>query len=203
MVKHPTRTMLVMLLAAIFAGLAPCVTVGQTAAARDLPKEKQTTLGLYATSLEAYEKWKSDPAKVKLLDVRTPEEYMFVGHPAAAWNIPLALQTHQWDAAQKHLVMTPNPGFVAQVRVVAGPEDTLLVICRSGGRSAKAVNMLAEAGFKNAYTITDGMEGDVVDDPGSVFHGKRMQNGWKNSGLPWTYELDPERMRFPAEQQEK
>jgi len=57
-----------------------------------------------------------------------------------------------------------------------------------------AVNQLAAAGFKNAYNITDGMEGDMVEDPGSVFHGKRMKNGWKNSGLPWIYSIDPEKI---------
>jgi hypothetical protein len=54
-----------------------------------------------------------------------------------------------------------------------------------------AVNALAAAGFKKAYNIVDGVEGDVVDDPESVFHGKRMKNGWKNSA-PWVYDLDPE-----------
>jgi hypothetical protein len=28
----------------------------------NLPKEKQTVLGLYATAKEAYEKWKAEPA---------------------------------------------------------------------------------------------------------------------------------------------
>ena len=65
-------------------------------------------------------------------------------------------------------------------------------MCRSGGRSALAVNQLAKAGFVNVYNIIDGMEGDNVDDPGSVYHGKRMRNGWKNSGLPWTYDLSPQ-----------
>ena len=37
------------------------------------------------------------------------------------------------------------------------------------------------------------MEGDKVEDPGNVYHGKRMKNGWKNSGLPWTYKVDRER----------
>jgi hypothetical protein len=32
----------------------------------------------------------------------------------------------------------------------------------------------------------------------SVFKGKRMKNGWKNSGLPWTCDLDPEKMRLPS-----
>ena len=63
------------------------------------------------------------------------------------------------------------------------PPVGFLVLCRSGGRSAIAVNHMAKAGFVNAYNITDGMEGDKVDDPGSVFYGKRMRNGWKNSGV--------------------
>lgn len=73
-----------------------------------------------------------------------------------------------------------NPGFVAEVKNFAKASDTLLVMCRAGGRSAMAVNLLAEAGFTNVYNIIDGFEGDKVDDPGSVFHGKRMRNGWKN-----------------------
>jgi hypothetical protein len=46
------------------------------------------------------------------------------------------------------------------------------------------------------------MEGDLVDDPPSVFHGKRMKNGWKNSDLPWTYDLEPEKMCLPTAQKE-
>jgi hypothetical protein len=49
-----------------------------------------------------------------------------------------------------------------------------------------AVNALVKAGFVSVYTIIDNMEGDRVDDPGSVCHGKRMRNSWKNFGAPWT-----------------
>ena len=87
----------------------------------------------------------------------------------------------------------PNPDFVSLVKEITKPADTILVMCRSGGRKAQAVNRLAEEGFRNVYNITDGMEGDMVEDPGSVFQGKRMKNGWKNSGLPWTYDLNPGR----------
>ena len=86
-----------------------------------------------------------------------------------------------------------NPDFVAEVTKIAKPTDTLLVMCRSGDRSARAVNLLAAAGFKNAYTITDGMEGDKVTDSQSIFYGKRMRNGWKNSA-PWVYDIDPEKI---------
>ena len=66
-----------------------------------------------------------------------------------------------------------------------------MATCRSGGRSAMAANLLAQAGYKNVYNITDGIEGDTVNDPQSLFNGQRMVNGWKNSGLPWTDSIDP------------
>jgi rhodanese-related sulfurtransferase len=163
-----------------------------------LPQGKQTSLGLYVTSKEAYERWKADKEGVKILDVRTPEELLFVGHPTMAWKIPVAAQTYEWDAGKRKFPMKPLPDFVSRVSAVAKPEDTLMVMCRSGGRSALAVNLLAEAGFKHVYNITDGMEGDAVDDPDSVFQGQRMKNGWKNSGCPWTCTLTPERMLLPA-----
>ncbi len=165
-----------------------------------IPKEKQTVLGLYVTAKEAYEKWKADPQKVMILDVRTPEEYLFVGHPTMAWKIPVAIQIYEWDAAKGKFPMKPLPDFVSRVSEVAKPDHTILVTCRSGGRSAIAVNMLAKAGFRNVYNIIDGIEGDAVADPESVYLGQRLKNGWKNSGCPWTYELTPERMVLPAQQ---
>jgi rhodanese-related sulfurtransferase len=160
----------------------------------ELPKEKQTTLGLYVTAKETYEKWKAEPEKVKILDVRTPEEYLYIGHPAMAWNIPLFFQSYEWDAEKKHFPMKPNPDFMKQIKATFQPSDIILITCRSGGRSAMAVNQLAEAGFKNVYNITDGFEGDIVKDTESVFVGQRMVNGWKNSGIPWTYTIDPKLM---------
>jgi len=168
-------------------------------AVSQLPAGKQTTLGLYVTSREAYEMWKAAPDEIKIVDVRTSEEFIFVGNADMAWKIPIATQSDQWDPEKRQFPMQILPDFVARVQKVAGPEDTLLVMCRSGGRSAMAVNLLAEAGFRNVYTITDGMEGDSVKDPNSVFDGKRLVNGWKNSGLPWTYRVNPDRLVLPDE----
>jgi len=165
-----------------------------------LPKEKQTTLGLYLTAREAYERWKAEPEKVKIVDVRTPEEYLFVGHPTMAWKIPVAVQLYEWDVERKQFSMKPLLDFVTRVREMASPNDTLMLMCRSGGRSAIACNFLAQAGFKHVYNIVDGMEGDTVQDPESVFVGQRLKNGWKNSGNPWTYKLTPEQMLLPKKQ---
>lgn len=165
----------------------------------ELPKEKQTTLGLYVTSKEAYEKWKANPDKVKILDVRIPDEYIFIGHASMAWNIPVFLQTYEWDEEKKQFKMKANPDFIAQVKANFKPDDIIMVTCRSGGRSAIAANQLAVAGFKNVYSITDGFEGDTVTDPQSLYTGQRLKNGWKNSGVPWTYKIDPALMVLPKD----
>ena len=163
----------------------------------DLPEEKETSLGLYVTAAEAYDKWKANPDQVKVLDVRFPEEYVFVGHAEMAWNIPVALISYEPKDEKTPCSMKPNPGFVTAVESWAQPDETILVMCRSGGRGAMAVNILAKAGYQNIYNIVDGMEGDLVDDPENVYFGKRMKNGWKNAGLPWTYDVNPEQMRLP------
>jgi rhodanese-related sulfurtransferase len=164
----------------------------------NLPKGKQTVLGLYVTAREAYEQYRAAPDKVKIIDVRTPEEFMWVGHAPIAWKIPFVAVTYQWDAGKKQFPVRPLPDFLARVQRIATPDDTLMVMCRSGGRAAMAINLLAQAGFKKVYNIVDGMEGDAVEDPDSLFNGRRLKNGWKNSGCPWTYELTGERLLLPA-----
>jgi len=173
----------------IAAAAKPALEVNQP----KLPKGKQTTLGLYVTSREAYDMWKAAPKKVKVLDVRTPEEYVFIGHPEMALNIPLAFMKYEWNTEKNEPKLAPNPDFMAKVQKAFKPTDTILVTCRSGGRSAMAANILAKAGFTNVYNITDGVEGDMVKDPDNVFNGKRMKNGWKNS-VPWTYDVDTQLM---------
>ena len=145
-----------------------------------IPENKQTTLGLYMTALEAFTKWHTDSNSVKVLDVRTPGEYMFVGHAPMATNIPILFLKNEYDSAKK-----------------IKETDTLLVMCRSGGRSAYAINHLAKAGFKNVYNIVDGFEGDALKIEGSYNNGKRLITRWKNSGAPWTYEMDTDLMYLP------
>ena len=160
----------------------------------DLPKEKQTVLELYVTTKEAFEQWQAAPDKVMIIDVRTPEEYLFVGSPTMAWRIPVAAQSYEWDAEKMKFPMQLLPDFASRVQGVAKPDDTIMVMCRSGGRSAIAANLLAKAGFTQVHNIIDGMEGDTVDDPNSVFRGQRMKNGTR---WPPSYS-EPLRPRMPA-----
>jgi rhodanese-related sulfurtransferase len=167
--------------------------------ARDVPATNRTSLGLYVTPQEAYDMWRADPDLVHILDVRTFEEYVFVGHVEMARNVPLVFP--RYDPAGPSMPGRPpgcsgelNPDFVTKVKESFAPTDTILVMCATGGRGAMAVNLLAQAGFMNVYNIINGLEGDRVDDPGSVYHGKHLRNGWKNAGLPWGYDFHPDLM---------
>ena len=164
----------------------------------DVPEGCQTSLELYVTPSEAYNMWVSDADGVKVLDVRTPEEYAFVGHPEMAMNVPFVMHTYQWEPDLGRVAIKPNPRFMSEVSNWADTSDTILVMCRSGGRAAMAIDTLAQASYTKVYNILEGMEGERVNNPRSVYHRKRMVNGWKNAGLPWTYDLDPDLMRLPA-----
>jgi rhodanese-related sulfurtransferase len=162
----------------------------------EIPQKKQTTLGLYVTAKQAYAMWQKDK-NIKILDCRTPEEYAFLGHAPMAYNIPSKFMQYRWDAKKKFYLMQDNRKFVRQAKKVFKPTDTILIMCRSGARSASSVNKLAKAGFNNVYNIYDGFEGDKVKDKNSPQFGKRTKNGWRNSGAPWTYHLDTSLMYLP------
>lgn len=152
--------------------------------------KKRTSLGKYATSIEAYNQWKAAPDKIFIIDCRTPQEYVYVGHAPMAVNIPSLVWTGKFDAEKKDVVLEKNPEFVSMVKNLYKPGDQIMIMCRSGHRSAACAEELIKAGFTNVFNITDGFEGDKLNDKSSPNHGKRVVNGWKNSGAPWTYDLD-------------
>lgn len=163
-----------------------------------LPDKKQTKAGLYITASEAANAVAAR-TDVILLDVRTPEETMLVGHPTvAAANIPFKTidPAHGYSAQKSTYNMLPNPDFVKDVKAFLAGHDsvgTVLIMCRSGGRSAAAVDALLKAGVEaQLYTVVDGFEGDKDD------RGKRSVNGWKNAGEDWTYKIG-EGFLFSAE----
>jgi rhodanese-related sulfurtransferase len=165
--------------------------------------KKKTILGKYVTAHEAFEMWHAKPKEVNILDVRTPEEYVFIGHAPMARNIPLKVWSGKWNPEKKGFDLSENPEFVSQSKKYYAPTDTLLIMCRAGDRAAEAVNALAKAGFTNAYSIVDSFEGDPVTEEDSYHKGKRVKNGWKNSIAPWTYELDPNLVYYQDEAKSK
>ena len=156
-----------------------------------IPTNKQTQAGLYLTAKGAYSLWSNHPNNYYILDVRTPEEYLFIGHASMANNIPIQFFTGRLRPDRKKALMKLNENFVPEVKKIYKSTDIILVICRSGVRSTLAVNTLTSAGYKHVYNIIDGFEGDMLEAAGNPAKGKRVVNGWRNSGAPWTYDIDP------------
>jgi rhodanese-related sulfurtransferase len=86
----------------------------------------------------------ADPNTI-VIDVREPDETMF-GTVPGAWLIPLGTLQDELDRV---------------------PDDaTVYLICRSGGRSAYATDLLLSAGKRGATNVSGGMI------------------AWQGSGLP-------------------
>jgi rhodanese-related sulfurtransferase len=168
-----------------------------------LPAAKRTQAALYLTSKEAYTLVQREGKKLLFLDVRTQPEVMLVGMPTVVdANIPSLLLAYPYafDEAKGAFKMEPNPDFAqsAQARLQQKGltrDAKVLVMCRSGGRSAKAADTLTAAGFTQVYSVVDGFEGDEAKS--GPDKGKRVVNGWKVSGLPWSYALDKAKMYLP------
>lgn len=129
------------------------------------------------SATEAMALLREDPRAV-LLDVRTDAEWAYVGRPdlSAIGRQPLFVSWQRFPAMDVH------PDFVAEVQA-AGAEDVgapMLVLCRSGQRSAAAATALSAAGYSRAFNIADGFEGPKDQDG----HRNKVA-GWRASGLPW------------------
>lgn len=171
-----------------------------TGATSEVPKSKQTVLGKYMTAREAYEKVTEQRVKVLFLDIRTSGELMFIGGTSEVDAVVPFVEIKQpiaWDEKAGRLALVPNASFVATVDAVLQRKglvksDMVLLMCRSGDRSAKAVNALAAAGYTDAWSVYDGFEGDLSKD------GSRSVNGWKNARLPWSGKLDKSKFVLDA-----
>ena len=183
-------------LALLFLGLAP----GPVQA--ELNKKKVTTLGLYMTAKQAAQHVEVNAKKTLFVDVRTAAELTYLGTPAVTdAHVPYQMMDPtKWDEKKHVYKHTVNKNFVADIterlkKKGLTKNDTVILMCRSGSRSKKGVDLLAAAGFTKVYNVIDGYEGDKSKT--APTKGKRTVNGWKNSGLPWTYSLDKDIMYFP------
>jgi rhodanese-related sulfurtransferase len=165
----------------------------------DLPEYKQTKVEKYLSSKEAFDEIQSGEGKILFLDIRTRAELAVVGMPTVAdANVPFMFMTEPmtWNDEWGGFEMIRNSNFLNVVKQRLeekglGQDDKIFLMCRSGGRSASAADLLTEAGFTNVFSVVDGYEGDKAK------NGERILNGWKNSALPWSYELDKKKMYFP------
>jgi rhodanese-related sulfurtransferase len=133
----------------------------------------------YAGDISPETAWEilTDDPRATLVDVRTDAEWAYVGVPdlRGIGKEPLFIQWKHYPT------MTVNPRFVDEVSESGvNPEDTLVLMCRSGQRSAAAAQALTEAGFRRCYNVAEGFEGDK-DANGQ----RNALGGWRVRGLPW------------------
>ncbi len=167
--------------------------------------EQQTPWGLYLTAKEAYDMKQARGDAALFVDVREPLEIMFTGYTDVVdVNIPFLLANPaKWNPNKPVFLMEPNLAFADGV--LAALEDRgldrstpVILMCRSGGtRGAPSAKALEELGLEQVFVVVDGFEGatDKADPNGPW----RRVNGWKNSGLPWSYALNPEKVFTRAE----
>ena len=136
----------------------------------------------YAGDVGPAEAWQilADDPDARLIDVRTDAEWRYVGLPDLS---RLGRQTLcvSWLAFPD---LRRNEDFVAEVaRSGVSPEQTLLLICRSGQRSKDAAIALTAQGYRRCYNVAEGFEG-----PRDPAGHRGTSGGWKVRDLPWTQE---------------
>ena len=112
-----------------------------------------------------------------LLDVRSAPEWDFVGRP----NLSGLGREPVFIAWQNYPGMEKNQNFLAEVDAQGiTPEQTVLLLCRSGQRSKHAAIALTELGYQHCFNISGGFEG-----PKNADGHRGAVSGWRASGLPW------------------
>ncbi len=195
------RLLLVLVTAWIGAAQAqpqPAATVDP----RKVGEEQRSRLELYLSPKQAAGFVAKNRDKVLFVDVRTRAEPLFVGMATAVdalvpyVEFPEMHADWGWDDKRGAYTYEPFNDFAPEIARRLAEKgltktDPIVLICRAGDRSARAANLLADLGYTRVYSVVGGFEG-----PLNVMTGRRDLGGWKNAGLPWSFELDKNKMYF-------
>ena len=108
------------------------------------------------------------------LDVRSVPEFE-AGHPEGAINIPIM-------HFNPGIGMSPNQDFLTVVEANLPKDAKLLVGCKTGGRSARACELLTQIGYTNVANVRGGFVG-AMDNSGRL-----VEPGWSMLNLPTSNE---------------
>ena len=137
-------------------------TAKQRAAAKSLPYDGELT------PQEAFEVLQQGGAV--LVDVRSRAELELVGRIPNANHIEWAFYPG----------MVANADFAAQLQVQVDKNQTIVFMCRTGGRSHNAAVVAQALGY-SAYNMMEGFEGEA-----NTQKQRTLINGWKHANLPWS-----------------
>lgn len=105
-----------------------------------------------------------------LVDVRAAEERKFVGHVPNTFHV----------AWQTGPALIKNPRFLRDLESKLPKDAIILLLCRSGKRSAAAATAATAAGFKYVFNVREGFEGELDEK-----QQRGSAGGWRQRGLPW------------------
>ena len=136
----------------------------------------------YAGDVGPAEAWRmlQDDPDARLIDVRTDAEWRYVGLPDLG-SLGRTTLCVSWQAFPD---LRRNERFVAEVAESGvTPDQTVLLICRSGQRSKDAAIALTAQGYRRCYNVAEGFEG-----PRDGQGHRGTSGGWKARDLPWIQE---------------
>ena len=128
------------------------------------------TEGAYAGAVTPPEAWHLyKQGRARLVDVRTAPEVRYVG------CVPGALHVEWHGADTEHVER-----FVHDLKAVVRPDETVLLLCRSGVRSHHAARVARNAGYQSVFNVMEGFEGQR-----NHAQQRGFVDGWRSHGLPW------------------
>jgi len=140
----------------------------------NLAKQRAATKGLpytgELTPKETFDMMQQDPSII-LVDVRSQAELELVGRVPQAVHIEWAFYPG----------MVANADFAVQLQAQIDNNQTIVFMCRTGGRSHNAAMVAQQLGYSHVYNMLEGFEGEA-----NALRQRTQINGWKHAGLPWT-----------------
>lgn len=150
---------------------APTRASNDSEAILDIARTRlEATEGAYAGAVTPPEAWQlCKEGRARLVDVRTAPEVRYVGCVPGAVHV-------EWHGTDTEQVQR----FLHDLKAVAQPDETVLLLCRSGVRSHHAARVAREAGYRNMFNVLEGFEGQR-----NHSHQRGFIDGWRSHGLPW------------------
>lgn len=133
----------------------------------------------YAGTLPPQQAWQLvQQGQALIVDIRSAEERKFVGHVPGSLHVAWATGT----------ALTRNPRFARELAALLARQPltlsqqppAVLLLCRSGKRSAAAAQEATKAGLTQVFNISEGFEGDL-----DAQQQRGHFNGWRFYSLPW------------------
>lgn len=161
-----------------------------------------TVYGLYLTPHEAFNMKQALGDDVLFIDVRARAELKYTGSTRLIdANIPTRFLDNEFDWSERSETYRSmsNEHFIEDVEKLLSirkrdKTTPVILMCTSGSKVPNAAEALHEGGFKTVYSLYQGFSG--IKSKSGMNKGQRVVQGWKNSGLPWSYRLKKDAMYF-------